>query len=206
MTLHAIQANIVRNAQWFIRKSPATFHFVHVYVPKYISVRFKELSQIYQLNVTCEKNAKQDLHQWIADILNPNPWKLSHTWACWVDNVFVTGQVEKGILESEGIWVVSDFLQKRKYISKSKSNMINWDTLDPSLTSNIALFSLWSTKSVSDFCSTSKLLHRCNLKEDPTCPWCRKKGVIKDIYHVLRWPAPQMRKFPLRGKKRCWIG
>ena len=42
--------------------------------------------------------AKQDLHQWIVDRVNPNPWKPSHIWACWVDIVIVTGQVEKAII------------------------------------------------------------------------------------------------------------
>ena len=142
----------------------------------------------------CDSMETQELHKWIADRVNPTPWKPSHAWACWVDNVLVTGQVEKAITESEGHRFMRDFLHKRNYLSKSKFYMINWDAVELALTPNPVLFSLWSARFVSSFCATSKVLHQCKLKEDPTCPCCKQEGLIKDTYHVLRCPAPQTRK------------
>ena len=43
--------------------------------------------------------AKHELHKWIADTVNTNPWKPYHTWAFWVNNVLVTGDSEKYITE-----------------------------------------------------------------------------------------------------------
>ena len=88
--LHARQAGIIREARWLIRNSLITFHFVHAYEHKENLVHFNKLYQKDQLNVICDNMEKQELHKWISDRVNPTPWKPSHAWACWVDNVLVT--------------------------------------------------------------------------------------------------------------------
>ena len=106
----------------------------------------------------------------ISDILNPTPWKPSHAWSFWVENIFVTVQVEKAITESEGCRVMRKFIRSRNYLSNSKLYMINWDSIEIAITPKTVLFSLWVTKFLSAFCVTSKVLHWCNLKEYPIYP------------------------------------
>ena len=147
----------------------------------------RTLTRWENMNVRMDATAKQ-LMQFIIN--NPNnkqpTLQFGNEWELRCGETKVTGNVRKSVINHIHGRALKHFYVRSGKITTEGINIINWNAMGKAMKKLSQTDATWTTKFVSKFTATGRMMHRWNKWSHSRCPRCNHDN--EDTYHVITCP------------------
>ena len=184
--------DLIRAIRHIKKLIPITIKFIKVKGHLDEIERYEDLDRPSQLNVICDRMAKDFLLEAIGNKETASGTIPHEFWGVSVNNMKMTSSIGKAVRYEISKERMSSHLIAKGKSSQDTFNLIDWLAIGNMMRESTGSFKIWISKHMSGFCATGRRMKIIGSWPNSLCPCC--KTCEETTEHILKCPAKKMRE------------